>query len=885
MFKRALLGCFGVFLAGLLLSHSQGALADSVNDVLIGPNLAVPFDWQKEWGTIHVNSYADGLNDPGVPSTSSGVVPCTAGTNYCNLLSANGVMGGSVVHGIKYDIKNSVVNCVSQQLPTCAKNNAGCLTPAPTEPPYSRGSFSTGVCTSYMKAKYGIDQTKPLGDPYSLVYMPLFDARSYDLTSGAYPQMVINNCMRDIYATDDHAGALEPVFHVFSQDERDNWIVSAHAKGLNVGDQIPSSYYHYQQKSDNSWVYSLIEPHHDEYVDGTLMHVPNYSNQLSKIKAYKISDNSDGDSFIIVDPNPFFDLRQYGYKGSPTPYNNCPVLGLKMYDGICDPTGKAGCNLPVYGVGPTTTFHGQHGSYTANNYPIVWSGYTLAWSFITPQQYWERVKGRKDLNDAIIYSEPVNNNPVLMLVRAQSYCTNEELTSDPSSGKTDLPCVHYLQYMNESGSPVGGEFIDLYSPHEDSGTKNDIAAYIVKHDYNLQTDGGLGDAVMNAEGKPVTFFDTDATYIDGANGAKKAIVNVPVVVEADGSNPRPGVRLEGGSGIKLDYGTSIVVELQMQSVKWEGKDVSCMEFTNAPGGKIGDVFIPTNTREEYQSFVSAVDNGMNAARDKGNLGGANVTGKPCEAQFKRYSADGKGSNPNGSLTWYGTTSCDQIAAPSCNQVTTIAAQRYCIRPTGYFADCNECAHAYDPDGKLKPGSNGDIVDYEIGKGEFATSAACYFQAFCHSKNACPGITSGGHVFCLAPDTKIMMADGSEKEIVSIKAGDEVMAFDAKRSRGVLRTAKVKATAVTKKQKLVQINDLKITPLHKIILSNGRAVKAKDVKVGDKILKASGAIEEVKEVKKDLKPITVYNLSLDGADGYVANGVRVLEYPLPPGVLK
>lgn len=884
MFKRKLLGC-GAVVASVLFMQPDSAFAYAAKD-----NLATPFDWQQEWGTIHINSYADGLNDPGIPSTSSGVVPCAAGANNCNLLSDNGVMGGSVVHGIKYDIKNSVVNCMSQQFPTCAKNNAGCLTPAPTSSPYQRGDFSTGVCSGYMQSKYGIQQSAPLGDPYSLVYMPLFDSRSNDLTPGGIPQMIINNCMRDIYALDEGRGAYNPVFHVFSQEERDNWVVSNKATGIKTGDQIPSSYYTYQSKSDNSWVYSLIEPKKDTYIDGTLKRISNYSNELAKIQAYKISDASDDDSFVIVDPDPFFDLRQYDYKGSPTPYAHCPVLGLKMYDGICDPLGKAGCNLPIYAVGPKTTFQGQSGSYATNNFPIRWSGYVQSWSFIAPEKYWGKVKDRKDINKVEIYRTPINNNPVLMLVRDQSYCTNEEMTSDPTSGKTDLPCVQYLQYVKE-GDKFQEEFVDLYSPHEDSGVRNDVAAYIVKHDYNIQANRDLGERVLNSDGSPITFFDTDATYTDGADGTKPAIVNIPPVTEADGSNPRPGEKMGDGSGIKLDYGTSIIIELQEQTVRWNDQDVNCMEFTNAPGGKIGDVFIPTNTHPEYQSFVTAVNVGMGAtakadpSEAKGNLGGANVTGRPCEARFKLYSEDKNGSNPNASQTWYGTTSCDQIPAPSCNQVTTISAQRYCIRPTGYYADCKECAHAYDPDGILKPGSNGEVIDYKVGEGKYASSATCYFQSYCHAKDACPGLTSGGHVFCLAPDTKILMADGTEKEISDIKAGDEVMAFDAKKTRGNLRTAKVKATAITKKQKLVQIDDLKITPLHKIILSNGRAVQAKEIKVGDKILKASGLIEEVKVVKKNLKPLTVYNLSLDGADGYIAGGLRVLEYPLPPGVLK
>lgn len=875
MRKLPLNALFGVVLWSFAAMVPPAANAQS-SGTLLGPNLAVPFDWQAEWGTIHINSYADGLNDPGIPSTANGVVPCAAGANNCSDFT-NGVTGGSPVHGIKYDIKNSVVNCMSAQVPNCAINNGGCPNNAA---PYDRGSFSSFVCST--------NGNSPLGDPYSLVYLPLYDSRSYDASFGGPQQLVINNCVRDIYAKDNGAGAFSPVGHVFSGDEKANWVLNSKGdRGLAAGAQIPGSYYYYQQKSDNAWVFANVQPKTADYVAGTLNTVTNYSQELAAIKSYKLADSADRDSFIVVDPNPFFDLRRYPYDGSPEPYANCPVLGLKMYDGICDPTGYAGCNLPIYGVGPATTFTGASGgTVTLNNYPVMWSGYTNGWSFITATQYWNNVQSRKDINGGQIYSKPKNTNPVLMLMRAASYCTNEEMTSDPTSGTTDLPCIQYLQYVTDSALPLGGQFIDLYAPGEDVGTKENIAAYVVRHDYNLKADGSLSSPVLDSTGSPVSFFDTVTTYVNAAGAVNLAIDrSQPLVVNSQGMQS-PGQKMGGGSGVDFAAGTSIAIQLDNQTVHWHGKDVNCMSFTNAPtaDGKVGDVFIPTNTQTEYQSFLSAVEAGEvfdgNGNPVSGNLGGLNIYGQECPTQYKLYSSDGKGSDPNGTQTWYGTTSCSQIPAPSCNQVTTITAQRYCQRASGLLGNCSECIDATDPDQPLDPGPGG-VLQSTVKSG----ANSCYFQATCFSTSACPGLKSGGHVFCLSPETKIMMADGSEKAIVDIKAGDEVMAFDAKHSRGGLRTAKVKATAVTKEQKLVKINDLNITPLHKIILANGRAVMAKDVKVGDKILKASGRILDVTTVTKDLPPITVYNLSLDGADGYIAGGVRVLEYPLADGLVK
>ena len=879
-----LLRVVGFAIAGLTILATHTAQAQ---------NLAVPFDWQREWGTIHLNSYADGLNDPGIPATANGVVPCPPGANACSDLGSNGVTGGTIVHGIKYDIKNSVVNCASQQMPNCAFNNGGCSGSAPS---YDRGIFSQFVCSmpSPSIASSNVSAT-PIGDPYTLVYMPMYDPRSNDDSnavsngSSGWQQLIINNCIRDIYANDPGAGAFSPVGHVFTAAEKNNWYLANGSKGIPSGAQIPSSYYYYQQKSDNSWVFSVNSPKNGDYVAGTLSAVDNYSSNLAAIKAYKLADNADSDNFIIVDPNPFFNMNNYAYTGSPEPYANCPVLGLKMYDGICDPNGVAGCNLPVYGVGPSTTFTGQSGSTaTFNNYPVMWSGYVTSWAFITPDQYWSQVSGRVDVNGSNLYVQAPNSNPVLRVTRAASYCTNEEMTSDPNSGVADLPCVQYLQYATDGSHAMAGSFVDLYNPSEDASPSNDRAAYVVKHDYNLKADGTLASPVLDSAGVPVTFFDKDATYTTATGVVTAAIENVQAVTNSAGVAAPGSGNTGGGSGVHFSYGTSIALQLNDQTVQWRGQPVNCLEFTNAPNNEGGkDIFIPTNTLREYQSFVTAVENAEtfdeNGKPVVGNLGGYNIYGQACPTEYKPYSADNNGTDPNGTQTWYGTTSCSQIPAPSCNEVTTISAQRYCLRATGLLGDCSECAGDSDPDQPLDPGPSGEILK-SASKSKNSTNS-CYFQANCFSTSACPGLVSGGHVFCLSPDTKIMMADGTEKAIVDIKAGDVVMAFDAKHSRGILKTAKVKATAVTKDQKLVQINDLKITPLHKIILANGRAVKAKEIKVGDKILRASGKIETVTTVTKDLPPITVYNLSLDGADGYVAGGVRVLEYPLADGLVK
>ena len=867
-------------------------------------NLANPFDWQKEWGSIHMNSAADGLNDHGIPASSTGVVACApdpkgtaAGArSNCEAFTPGGIAGGAIIHGIKYDIKNSFLNCVSSQLPNCAVENdsTGCLH-APANNPTLRGPYTDGyVCPSSKNTK-GNTRGKAYGDPFTLVYMPYYDPRSLDNRRDGkdallgYQQLITNNCIRDIHAEDPGRGLFSPISHVFAPEEKANWQVDATSKGLKAGDQLPETYYYYQQQTVDTegakpndtegatpkiikgeWIVSSIAPAVGDYVDGTLKVVDNYSNDLANIKAYSIANTADKDSFVIVDPSQFYDLLKY--KDNPTPLTNCPVLGLKMYGGICDPTGKAGCNLPIYGVGPETTLTGQSGKqFTSRNFPILWSGYVKKWSFIKSDQYWDLVKDRVSIDGSHLYRQPYNSNPVLMIERAASYCNYEEMTSSPTKSVTDMPCIQYVQYTSDSVNTLAGKFIDLYDPTNDVGTKNNAATYVVKHDYNINADGTFGSPTN------VSFFDTAAKFANGKN-----IVENIQAVDVDGK-PRPGVKNGTGSGITFAPGTSIAVQLHNETVKWPDKlgvprDVNCMELTNHPmndGKTPTAMFIPTKTREEYQSFLDAIVGGMS---------GVHVTANPCVSRFKLYESDGKGTNPNGTKTWYGKTDCSQITAPSCNQVVAISAQRYCQRSSGFLGTCDECLDSPEVDNKLTPGVSGSIASYDIPDANGGTNA-CYYKAYCYSRNVCPGLVSGGHVFCLAADTKIAMADGKEKPVQDVKAGDEVMAFDAKASRGTLRTAKVRAAAVTKNQALVQLNDLKITPLHKVVLANGRAVMAKEVKVGDSILKGDGLFMEVTKVTHDLPPVTVYNLVLENADGYIADGLRVMQYAIPAELVK
>ena len=371
---------------------------------------------------------------------------------------------------------------------------------------------------------------------------------------------------------------------------------------------------------------------------------------------------------------------------------------------------------------------------------------------------------------------------------------------------------------------------------------------------------------------------------------------------------RNGVKSWGGARYPGSYGAGtyhgLTFCLWPKDAKGNVTETTCAAITVGPNAQLASpdakVFVPTNSPDEVNRFLSALTTG-----DPNN-----VQARNCVANFAPNTVDGLPLNPAREMrpnpignTWWGMMDCSKLAAmPACNETKLISASRLCQFENGMFSDCDACQNLAEPEDKrvystidqfytnysqfsaAHPG-----MEFLVAPSKSGTRGdRCRVIAACMniSSNGCPSVTtSGGHVFCFAGETKITMADGTQKPIRKIKAGEKVMAFDAKHARnGALMPAVVKATAVTKKQKIVKINDLRVTPLHKIVLANGRSVAAQDIKVGDRIMMASGMVDTVRTIDKDQAPTTVYNLVLEkGMDGYLAGGVRVMSYPILKGM--
>jgi hypothetical protein len=733
---------------------------------------------------------------------------------------------------------------------------------------------------------------------------------------------------------------------------------------------------------------------------GTAVYPSNDYTMLSHLKSFTFTDtdsNEDKSTFVVVDPSDFFDLWLYtspGHGATPpaavtasgkagkydpsqggiysSAYaqfdssnlvevpDSCPIQGLAQgYSGICDPTGQAGCNLPIYGVGtpgqaanPTVFTDASGATYSYSQNPLVWSGYVKSWAVISVADYLTNTKGRVDANGNSLYlsdSTIINSNPVVMVTRASQYCQPVEMTSTITTAGNqtphlntvqDMPCIQYLQFQKFSQSGTGWAFVDMFAP--DIKPPNLPATELVTmHLYNIDKNGvpittqcvpggsaknSYGAACQQASYVTATDFDTtkkvalnNAVYSDDSLNLKNvpAVTVVPPVV-SNTKAQMPGVYLnstatsagtpDSGTGIKLTQGLMQFVRMPA-ALTVNDTQASCVvisspvvtaELAQAVPGAGQMLFIPTNTQYEFQSFVTAASTRSAQVVGAGTVAGVNgVTVRSCTGNYMsnsqvvsmfpslqaaNYIPPATPTAPVATKTWLGTLQCSALTSrPSCDQAQLISGERYCMLEDGILGDGSSCASATDPDASITAQFQTSVAGESI----VQMDDPSYFEAYCYaSSSECPAAaTSGGHVFCLAPETKITMADGSKKSIRKVKAGEKVMAFDAKASRNFkLKTSSVKATAVTKNQKILRINGLGITPLHKVVLANGRAVMAKDVKVGDQILNANGSITTVSTVEDNLKPITVYNLVLEsGSDGYIANDMRVLSYPILKGM--
>jgi|GEM_PF-2325036 len=146
---------------------------------------------------------------------------------------------------------------------------------------------------------------------------------------------------------------------------------------------------------------------------------------------------------------------------------------------------------------------------------------------------------------------------------------------------------------------------------------------------------------------------------------------------------------------------------------------------------------------------------------------------------------------------------------------------------------------------------------------------------------------GGGSTCFVKGTKILMSDGSQQNIEDVKPGDKVRGFDGKKQ--TTETVIVMDAPIRDHHYNVTLADgtvLGVTDEHPLYTDQGwkainpahtakenPTLKVKQLVVGDKVLKSSGAYIEI--VSMDYKPgaVQAYNLKqVSGNNDFYANGV-------------
>ncbi len=127
--------------------------------------------------------------------------------------------------------------------------------------------------------------------------------------------------------------------------------------------------------------------------------------------------------------------------------------------------------------------------------------------------------------------------------------------------------------------------------------------------------------------------------------------------------------------------------------------------------------------------------------------------------------------------------------------------------------------------------------------------------------------------CFLKGSKVLMADGTLKNIEEIKPGDEILTWANEETKRWVK-AVVQSVSNHWAREYIIINDfLKVTPEHKIFV-NGRWTYAGDIKVGDKLLGKNGKIMIVKTVVEKTEDVPMYNIYVGKYHTYFVDGVYV-----------
>jgi len=127
--------------------------------------------------------------------------------------------------------------------------------------------------------------------------------------------------------------------------------------------------------------------------------------------------------------------------------------------------------------------------------------------------------------------------------------------------------------------------------------------------------------------------------------------------------------------------------------------------------------------------------------------------------------------------------------------------------------------------------------------------------------------------CILPGTKVLMADGSYRDISGLKVGDMVRSYNIKEGRIAIKRITEKSTNKSVQHYVIN-GSLRVTAGHPFLIPGPVEVwkKTSELCVGDKV-KSSGGDVTIRSIEKVAEKSTVYNFRVaDSHNYFVSDGV-------------
>jgi len=127
--------------------------------------------------------------------------------------------------------------------------------------------------------------------------------------------------------------------------------------------------------------------------------------------------------------------------------------------------------------------------------------------------------------------------------------------------------------------------------------------------------------------------------------------------------------------------------------------------------------------------------------------------------------------------------------------------------------------------------------------------------------------------CFVGGTKVLMADGTTKNIEDIKSGDNILTKESVRSSKLVRAKVTSVQTAEDSGYLIINNKLKITPDHVLWVNNSWST-ADNIQKGDTLLDSNGNPVNVNTVEWQSAKTKVYNLDVEKYHTFFADGIWV-----------